>query len=77
MLLVADYRGVYALPEGALIEWAVLDTFDMLSPAYDQPQTLGDVREWVRVTRLSDVTIACGYGKIDARGVRQGPRSRS
>ena len=29
---VVDYRGVYPLSESQLKEWALLDTFDMLSP---------------------------------------------
>ncbi len=31
-LLIADYTGKYNLPEPILKEWAILDTFDMLSP---------------------------------------------
>lgn len=45
---VVNYRGV--LPELSreqLEEWAVLDTFDMFSPAYDQPQTAETFREWL------------------------------
>ncbi len=38
------------LPEGldakTLREWVVLDTFDMFSPAYDQPQRLTTVTKW-------------------------------
>ena len=36
---VANYEGMYGLDDRQLREWAVLDTFDMLSPQYDQPQT--------------------------------------
>src|SRR5262249_3725584 len=39
-LLVADYRGAIPLSDALLKEWAILDTFDMLSPRFDQPQTL-------------------------------------
>ena len=29
-----------------LREWAILDTFDMLSPQYDQPQKIETVKNW-------------------------------
>lgn len=44
---VADYTGVHPLDEKQLGEWALLDTFDWLAPAYDQPQRRADVRQWV------------------------------
>jgi len=34
MLLIADYRGILDLSEEQLKEWAILDTFDVLSPMY-------------------------------------------
>lgn len=36
------------LDEATLREWVVLDTFDMFSPAYDQPQKLEEVVNWFR-----------------------------
>lgn len=38
-------------------EWAVLDTFDMLSPAYDQPQTEATVREWLARADLHETEV--------------------
>ena len=35
---VADYTGRFPLSDQQLKEWALLDTFDMLSPEYDKPQ---------------------------------------
>jgi len=40
---VANYTGERALTRRQRYEWAVLDTFDMLSPRYDQPQRHADV----------------------------------
>ena len=40
---VANYTGERALTRRQRYEWAVLDTFDMLSPQYDQPQRHADV----------------------------------
>jgi SAM-dependent methyltransferase len=69
-LLIADYRGIYDLPDSMLKEWAVLDTFDMLSPAYDQPQTLETVQRWFREAGLVETEIHYGYNGIEGRGVR-------
>lgn len=35
-----------------LREWCVLDTFDMFSPAYDHPQRIGTVKNWVESSGL-------------------------
>jgi 2-polyprenyl-3-methyl-5-hydroxy-6-metoxy-1,4-benzoquinol methylase len=43
-----------------LIEWAILDTFDMLSPEYDQPQTLSTLKKWALDAKL-EITY-CGEG---------------
>lgn len=45
--------------------WAVLDTFDMLAPRYDQPQTENEVRsamraagiEWIERSRASGLNL--------------------
>jgi SAM-dependent methyltransferase len=39
-------------------EWAVLDTFDMFSPEFDQPQRLETVRRWFMDLGLEDVVAA-------------------
>ena len=40
---VANYVDEPALSSKQRYDWAILDTFDMLSPAYDQPQTEQEV----------------------------------
>jgi len=40
---VADYVDSQELSLRQRYRWAILDTFDMLAPAYDTPQRLGDV----------------------------------
>ncbi len=54
MLLVVDYRGRYRLSEQKLKEWSVLDTFDMLSPAYDQRQTIKTFTQWFHEAPLDE-----------------------
>jgi len=68
MLGMADYRGVYQLDEAALYEQSLLDTFDMLAPAYDRPRTLGQIRRWFRDAGLVDVVVKPGWNGIEARG---------
>ncbi len=70
MLLIADYRGVYNLSEDLLGEWAILDTFDLLSPAFDQPQTIETVRGWFKDAGLCGVEVNYGYNGIEGRGIK-------
>jgi ubiquinone/menaquinone biosynthesis C-methylase UbiE len=44
------------LDPNTLREWVILDTFDMFSPAFDQPQRLEEVVEWFREFGMYDVT---------------------
>ena len=53
---VADYTGLYPLAQHQLEEWALLDTFDWLSPQYDQPQQRRTVTKWI---------ASSGFQKID------------
>ena len=70
MLLVMDYRGRYDLSEELLLEWSVLDTFDMLSPAYDERQTIDTFRRWFQTAPLRDVDVHYGYNGIEGRGIK-------
>jgi uncharacterized protein YbaR (Trm112 family) len=67
-LLIADYGGVYDLKEDMLKEWAMLDTFDMLSPAYDNPQTMETVKKWFNDAELINIDVRYGYNGIEGRG---------
>ena len=42
---VANYVNELALTRQQRYDWAILDTFDMLSPQYDQPRTQQEVEE--------------------------------
>jgi SAM-dependent methyltransferase len=57
LLPVVNYDGVYPLSERQLNEWAVLDTFDMLSPTHDHPQKRDRVLEWFQSARLANVEV--------------------
>jgi SAM-dependent methyltransferase len=68
-LLVADYSRL-GLNGQTLKEWAYLDTFDMLSPRYDSPQTPAAVRHWFAEAGLDQVEVCLGYNGIEGRGRR-------
>jgi SAM-dependent methyltransferase len=67
LLLVADYSRT-GLSGNMLKEWAYLDTFDMLSPRYDSPQTISTVRRWFAEAGLVEVDVQSGYNGIEGRG---------
>jgi SAM-dependent methyltransferase len=67
-LLVADYRGVYPLSEEHLKEWSILDTFDMLAPEYDYPQTVSSVRSWYSKAGFASIDVRRGYNGIQGSG---------
>jgi 2-polyprenyl-3-methyl-5-hydroxy-6-metoxy-1,4-benzoquinol methylase len=55
-----------------LREWIILDTFDMFSPEYDQPQRLSMVAAWVKEFGMVDVDAAwvTYHGNLEAPTVR-------
>ncbi len=54
---VANYEGVYPLSEPQLQEWALLDTFDWLAPAYDNPQSWTTVQTWMSQAGLIEIEV--------------------
>ena len=63
----ADYRGLYPLDEVKMRELCFLDTFDKLSPTYDIPQKLDDVKSWFLEAPLVHAEAMLGYNGIEAR----------
>lgn len=66
---IANYDGVLPLSAAQVRDWAVLDTFDMLSPTYDQPQRAETLREWCREGGLEDIDVR-RMGFLVGRGRR-------
>ena len=55
---VMNYRPDYpVLTKQQLYEWAVLDTFDMFGPTFDQPQTAKTLQSWFARTGLRNVRV--------------------
>ncbi|HIH36667.1 MAG TPA: methyltransferase domain-containing protein [Methanocellales archaeon] len=55
---VANYEGVFPLSMEQLREWAVLDTFDMLSPLHDNPQSATTLRRWFEQAGMKNIQIS-------------------
>jgi len=69
LLPIAEYSHL-GLTQELNEEWSVLDTFDMLSPAHDHPQTLRTVQRWFADEGLTDVVVERGPNGIIGRGIR-------
>lgn len=64
---VANYYGILPLNDEQQKEWALLDTFDYFSPAYDSPQTTTKARTWMEASGMKDIEILT-VGHLVARG---------
>jgi SAM-dependent methyltransferase len=60
LIPIVDYTGIYPLSDQQLKEWALLDTFDMLAPAYDNPQTAITIQRWLDAAGLVDTQVFQG-----------------
>jgi uncharacterized protein YbaR (Trm112 family) len=54
---IANYDGLLPLTPEQLKEWAVLDTFDMLAPAHDHPQTVETLQKWFQEARIEHAEV--------------------
>ena len=73
LIPVANYKGVYDLTASDQSNWALLDTYDWFSPAYDSPQTISTVKKWCIENGLVDIEIFHG-GHLVARGKKPNER---
>lgn len=71
LLPVANYDGILPLDATQLKDWAVLDTFDMLAPAHDHPQSVETLAGWFERAGLADVEVF-RRGLVIGRGRRDG-----
>ncbi len=66
-LLIADYYNqMPGASDEMLKEWAYLDTFDMLSPRYDIPQSPETFRRWHTEAGLTDIDVRLGDNGVIA-----------
>ena len=66
-LLIADtFSEMPDADDATLKEWAYLDTFDMLSPAYDIPQSPATFQHWHEEAGLADIDVRLGPNGVVA-----------
>ena len=65
---ISDYRGELPLEDKMLRQWAILDTFDRLSPEYDSPQSLKTVKRWFEKGDFEKIEVFYGGNGIIGRG---------
>jgi SAM-dependent methyltransferase len=67
-LMIADYSLMLKNADNKkLKEWAILDTYDMVSPVYDFPVTLRTFKKWHTEEGLINIDVLHGYNGIEGR----------
>ncbi len=69
LLPIVEYSHL-ELPYELNREWAILDTFDMYSPAHDHPRSIPQVRRWFADAGFVDVVVEYGPNGVIGRGRR-------
>lgn len=54
---VANHQGDWPLSKAQVHEWAVLNTYDMFSPAHDHPQSARTLQWWFEQAGLEDIWV--------------------
>ncbi len=54
---VVNYEGVLPLTREQHRIWSLLDTFDMLAPAHDHPQSAATLQRWFEQAGLADIEV--------------------
>lgn len=67
LLPIVEYSHL-GLSPGLNREWAILDTFDMYSPAHDHPQSGATVRHWFLEAGMDQITVVDGPNGIIGKG---------
>jgi SAM-dependent methyltransferase len=61
-----NYSGMLPVSREQIEIWAILDTFDALTPAYDSPQSAETVQSWFEEAGLSEIEVTAGGNGIIA-----------
>jgi len=64
---IAEYSHL-GLPREVNKQWAILDAFDMYSPAHDHPQRMATVKRWFTTAGFRDVVVRRGPNGIVGKG---------
>ncbi len=58
------------LPDALNVQWAILDTFDMYSPAHDHPQSVDTVMNWFQEIGFTEIRVWRGANGVVGTGRR-------
>lgn len=61
--------GALNLPKETHIQWSILDTFDWLSPEFDNPATKEELERWLRDLGLNNIEVLKA-GHLVGRGIK-------
>ena len=67
---IVEYSDL-GLPYRLNMEWSILDTFDMYSPAHDYPQSISSVEQWFKDAHFVDASVGYGPNGVVAKGRRR------
>ena len=67
---VADYSDILPLSKTQIREWAILDTFDWLTPTYDNPQTRKSIYDWLKELDFQKIEVL-KESHIVGRGIKK------
>ena len=65
---ILDYSHL-GLPSELNTQWAILDTFDMYSPAHDHPQTVKTIRRWFNEAGFEQIVVQRGPNGVVGKGI--------
>lgn len=69
---ISNYSKQYPfMKKKDLVKWAVLDTFDMLSPTYDNPQSLKSLRKFAKTNNINIEFCGKGHNGYVLRGIKK------
>lgn len=69
VLPILEYSHL-GLPYELNREWAILDTFDMYSPAHDHPQTLTTIEKWFIQAGFVNIVVKNGPNGVIGKGLK-------
>ena len=58
------------LPQDQLVQWAIMDTFDALSPTFDNPTTMEELKRWFSDCGFLDFEVHEGGTGLVGNGVK-------
>lgn len=64
---IVEYSNL-SLSEKQNVEWAILDTFDMYSPAHDHPKSFNEVESWFKNANIKEYSVFYGENGVVAKG---------